>query len=148
MLQALLKLASTKPLDVQVWHCNPLVVVNDKGTILYGRATRVEFTPFEENEKVVGHAVAMTEGDDGVRPEVSIAMRQYIDNPLEFGRRQGIILTGTNATGSAVRWLINGAVDRFMTTAGDGELEYDEETAKLLEEELEGEPDKVNLNSY
>jgi len=148
MLQSLLDNLSATPSDVQVWECNPLLVVNDKNDVVYGKATNLEFTPFESASTTIGHAVALTQASDGVSPEIAISTRQYIDNPIEMSRRQGIILQGVDQNGYPVSWYINGAADRFLTTPDVEQLEYDEETAKLLEEELAGEPDKLNLNSF
>lgn len=149
MLQSLLSGLTTKPLDVQVWDCVPLVVADSQGELAYGQETKLEFTPFDETANRVGHAIALKPNSKGTQPEIAIDTRQYIDNPIELGRRQGIILTGTNQEGSYVTWYINGAADRFLTTPEPDEIEYDEEIAKILEEELANtEPTKLNLNSY
>ena len=46
-----------------------------------------------------------------------------------------------------VTWFINGAADQFLTAPPGPALEYDEATAKILEAELSGEPEKLNLNT-
>jgi hypothetical protein len=148
MLQSLLATMTVTPDDVQIWECNPLLILGGSGEVVFGKATNLEFTPLDSAAAVVGHAICLTPGDDGVCPEIAIATRQYIDNPIEMARRQGIILQGTDQNDHPVTWLINGAADRFLTTPDAEQLEYDEETAKMLEEELEGEPEKLNLNSY
>ncbi len=149
MLQSLLAGLATAPLDVQIWDCVPLVVEGAPGQILYGQTTQIEFTPFGEQASLVGHAIALKANDLGVVPEISIDMRQYIDNPIELGRRQGIILSGSDAAGVSVTWYINGAADRYLTSDAVEPMEYDEETAKILEQELANEDlHKLNLNSY
>ena len=148
MLQSLLAGLSAKPLDVQVWDCVPMIVVKEHEKVEYAHPTKVEFTPFPPDNAFIGHAIALTPGSDGVHPELSVSTRQYIDNPIELAKRQGIILMGIDQNNETVEWYINGAADRFLTTPDPDQLEYDEETAKALEEELAGEPDKLNLNSF
>jgi hypothetical protein len=148
MLQALLTKLSATPLDVQIWECNPLVVLGDGDAIEYGQETNLEFTPFESSTTTIGHAIALKPGKIGQIPQISVNTRQYIDNPLELSRRQGIILQGLDQDQKPVTWLINGAADRYFTTPGTEQIPYDEETAKLLEEELAGSPEKLNLNSF
>jgi len=148
MLQTLLEGFTVKPEDVQIWECNPLMVLRGADEVTYARPTKIEFTPFESSKTVFGHAIALEAAADGVSPQISIATRQYIDNPIEMARRQGIVLQGTDQNDLPVTWLINGAADRFMTTPEAEQIPYDEETAKLLEEELQGDPEKLNLNSY
>ena len=149
MLQSLLEGLSVTPMDVQIWDCVPLVIVGAGNEIVYGMETKLEFTPFGEESRILGHAIALKPNPQGINPEISISMRQYIDNPIELGRRQGIILTGEDAAGTSVSWYINGAADRLLTSPPVDELEYDEETAKLLEEELGAEGvQAANINSY
>ena len=141
---------STKPLDVQIWHCNPLLVVMNDVDIAYGHETKVEFTPFDSTT-MIGHGIALAPDPEGIRPEIAVISRQYIDMPADgfaFSRRQGIILMGTDQYDGPVTWFINGAADRFLVGLSPQEIEYDEETAKILEEELAGEPEKLNLNSF
>ena len=66
----------------------------------------------------------------------------------DTGRRQGIILTGTDQFDEPVTWFVNYAADRFLTATDNEEIEYDEETAKILEAELTGEPKKMNLPTF
>ena len=148
MLQSLLEGLSATPLDVQIWECNPLLVVKASTQVVYGQETKIEFTPFQSTSTIIGHAIALVPDKDGINPQISISTRQYIDNPIELSRRQGITLLGVDQAGEPVEWLINGSADRFLTTPDVEQLEYDEETAKVLEEELAGEPDKLNLNSF
>ena len=148
MLQALLTKLSATPMDVQIWECNPLVVLGDGEAIEFGQETNLEFTPFESSTTTIGHAIALSPGKNGQTPQISINTRQYIDNPIEMSRRQGIVLQGFDQEQKPVTWLINGAADRFFTTPGADQIPYDEETAKLLEEELNSDPEKLNLNSF
>jgi hypothetical protein len=150
VLQSLLALFTTKPLDVQIWYCDPLLVVIEGDEIKYGLKTKVEFTPFE-SETIIGHAIVETPGSDGLRPEIAIFSRQYIDAPSAApdgtSRRQGLILMGNGKGEEPVTWFINGAADQFLTAPPGPALEYDEATAKILEAELSGEPEKLNLNT-
>ena len=148
MLQALLTKLSATPLDVQIWECNPLVVLGDGDEVEFGQETKLEFTPFESSTTTIGHAIALKSGKTGKYPEISINTRQYIDNPIEMSRRQGIILQGFDQDEKPVTWLINGAADRFFTSPETEEVPYDEETAKLLEDELASGPEKLNFNSF
>ena len=148
MLQSLLATLTVKPLDVQIWDCNPLLILKADENVAYAQPTKIEFTPFDETSPTIGHAIALVPGKDGVCPEISITTRQYIDNQIEMAKRQGIVLLGTDQNGETIEWFINGAADRFMTTPDPEQLPYDEETAKILEQELVGQPDKLNLNSF
>jgi len=147
MFDSFLASLTADPNDVQIWECEPLLILDAENKVVFGQATKLEFTPIDD-KSIVGHAVALDAGNLGVRPEIAIATRQYIDNPIEMSRRQGIILQGTDQFESPVMWLINGAADRYLTSPDAEQLEYDEETAKLLEAELAGEPEKLNLNSF
>ena len=149
MLPSLLALITTKKTDVQVWDCDPLVVVGANDEVAYARHTKIEFTPVE-SESIIAHAVAIPPASDGTRPEIVVISRQYIDMPADgfaLSRRQGIILGGTDQYDLPVTWYINGAADHFLTIDHTDDVPYDEETAKLLESELVGEPEKLNLNS-
>jgi len=125
-----------------------LVVLEDQDRVVYGQKTKLEFTPFGSEKSTIGYAVALMANASGLTPQIAITTRQYIDNPIEMSRRQGIILQGTDQDANPVTWLINGAADRFFTTPDAEQIEYDEETAKLLEEELKGEAEALNLNSF
>lgn len=148
MLESFLSKLAVDPGDVQIWECNPLLILDANGVVVFAQATKLEFTPILEDPSIVGHAVSSDAGALAALPEIAVATRQYIDNPIEMSRRQGIILQGADQSGSQVTWLINGAADRFLTTPDAEQLDYDEETAKLLQDELEGEPEKLNLNSF
>lgn len=127
----------------------PLVVADADEKVLYGRDTKVEFTPFEGSANLIGHAIALTPTTQGVKPELSVNMRQYMDNPKGMGLRQGISLSGTDQFGNGVTWYVNAAADRFLMTLKMDDPDYDEETANLLEKELgTSELQKVNLNTF
>jgi hypothetical protein len=149
MLQSLLSLMTTKPLDVQIWECDPLIVVMTGNEVAYAHRTKIEFTPFDSTT-MIGHGLVLTPDHEGVCPEIAAVSRQYIDMPVDgfvFARRQGIILMGTDQFQAPVTWYINGAADNFLNSPPEEGLVYDEEIGKILEEELEGEPEKFNLNS-
>lgn len=151
MLQSLLALATTKPLDVQIWHCDPLMVVMNEKDVVYLRKVTLEFTPFEGKD-LIGHCQALEPNDKGLKPEIAVQSRQYIDDMPGWlgvhGRRQGIILTGNDESGTPQIWLINGAADEFVIDPSNNQVEYDEETAKALEEELDGRAEKLNLDTF
>ena len=148
MFKKLTELFTHKPGDVEVWTCDPLVVALNGTDITYAQKTNIEFTP-KDSTDIVGTAIALTPDAKGVIPEITVVTRLYIDAPSptpDFGRRQGIVLTGTDPLGEPISWYINGAADHFLTESSI-EMEYDEETSKELEAEIGNEIKKSNLHT-
>ncbi len=148
MFKKLVDLFTNSPQDVQVWKCDPLLVTVADDQVVYALKTDIEFTPVDSTE-VIGKAIALTPNNEGLKPEITVISRIYIDAPSptpDFGRRQGIVLSGTDLTGEPVSWHINGAADHFLTESKI-DLEYDEEISKELESELGGELKKTNIST-
>lgn len=75
MLEAILAGVSVKRTDVQVWDCDPLVILNSEGHVVFGQGTKLEFTPLDSNDAVVGHAIAIKPDAAGIRQEIAISTR-------------------------------------------------------------------------
>ena len=153
MLQSFLKSFKHSPQDVQIWECVPLVVVAEGENVLFAKETKIEFTPFEQSSKQIGTAVGIPDGSEDStearQPQITINLCQYLDNPIEMGRRQGIILNGVDQLGNGVTWYINGAADRYLASPEMEPVEYDVETEEILKKELgESGPGKTFINQY
>jgi hypothetical protein len=148
MFEKLASLFTNNPQDVQVWKCDPLVVTLGSSEVAYAHKTDLEFTPLDSPD-LVGKAIAMTPDPEGIRPEITIISRLYIDAPSptpRFARRQGIVLTGVDQFDEPVTWYVNGAADHFLTESSI-DIEFDEETSKVLEEEIGTNVAKLNLTT-
>jgi hypothetical protein len=60
--------------DVQIWDCDPLVIVLANSEIAYSRRTKVEFTP-TSSDQVFGRAVVMEGEPDGFQPTIDITAK-------------------------------------------------------------------------
>ena len=123
--------------DVEIWDCQPLVIADADNVIYFADNAKIEFTPPSKGSQNAGSVIFDT---DLVEPKVrslSVELIEYYDSPQMMFRRQGMVLKGSNPDGFTMIWYIGGAADRFMTDPTEGDLPYDEETAKLLEEEAD-----------
>ena len=153
MLQSFLKSFKHSSQDVQIWECVPLVVVAEGENVLFAKETKIEFTPFEKSSNLIGSAIGIPDGSEdsteAEQPQITINLCQYLDNPIEMGRRQGIILNGVDQLGNGVTWYINGAADRYLASPDPEAVDFDEETEAILKAELgESGPGKTFINQY
>jgi|GEM_PF-2325415 len=135
----------TSPNDVQVWDCEPLVIADSLGNVQFSGNIQIEFTPTSEMGGQLGFA-QFSEDSLASGHSCAVDLCVYYDNPVRFGFRQGVTMMGRDASGAEVNWYINGSADKFLTEEPvKDEIPYDEETAKLLEEEI-GESKGAYLN--
>ena len=148
MLQSLLAKHKKKNLDVQIWDCDPLVIVLNDVDVAYAYHTDVEFTPFDSKE-CIGHAVALKPDPDRLRPEISINSRTTVvrADGWRLGARQGLILTGVDQFDEPVTWHINSAADQFLITPITDDVPFDEENEAVLREELDGKAEKLDITA-
>ena len=107
--------------SVQVWDCDPLVVVDDDGSLAFSGRCDVEFSPGPENG-VSGRAEAQR-SREGWTPTLNVVSR--IDDPvidMRMGQRGGFTLRGADDEGYGFRWYVNRAAVRYLTELRQHEI--------------------------
>jgi hypothetical protein len=100
--------------EVQVWHCDPLVVFQPEDGIVYAKRSEVEFTP---DLGGFGAAKATTSTVAGWQPEITITDWHDLPNTsiAPYKLRPGRILFGHDSEGIDFVWYIDRAADEFLT---------------------------------
>ena len=98
---------------VQVWDCDPLVVVDDDGELALSDRCDVEFTPGPSDGNT-GRAVAQR-SRDGWTPTLNVASRIDDYSDFRLGQRAGFTLRGADDEGYGFTWYVNRAAVRYLT---------------------------------
>ncbi|MEZ0324621.1 MAG: hypothetical protein ACAH95_01835 [Fimbriimonas sp.] len=101
--------------DTIVWTCDPLLVVDAAGNVVYSEKTDVEFMP-EEGTAACGLATAIKRNAAGEEPMIKV--RQRFDEPsmiYPYPSRGGFMLMGEDMAGNEVTWYVDKSADNFLT---------------------------------
>ncbi len=122
-------LLNDDPLETQIWHCDPLVVVDDDGVLAYSERTRVEFEPTGQPEPL-GQAKVLDHPRDGWLPTMTVLSRLVLaPMPIYIARRgwrDGITLRGYDEEGFWFTWNVNGAADEYLVNQSRPDPEAEE----------------------
>lgn len=140
--------------DVQIWDCDPLVIILAGSEIAYSQRTKVEFTPISSDE-TFGRAVAIQGDPEGFLPTIEIsakigvrlALKRYFPavDSMYFGGREGLMLEGTDQFDDPVTWLINEAAVQFILRPVTEPIAFDEQIESILRSEIGSEAKKLEL---
>lgn len=100
------------PLEERTWECEPLVVVNASGEIVFEGKTKVNVTPHSD-----GTADMFAEGDrGGWHPSLLNAKHSVHSSSNLFldGSRDGVDCIGLDRDRQGFIWYINGAADDYF----------------------------------
>lgn len=100
------------PLEERTWLCEPLVVVNASGEIVYEGKTNVDVTPHAD-----GTADMIAETDrEGWQPQLMNAKYSVHSSSNMFldGSRDGVDCLGLDQERQGYIWYINGAADDYF----------------------------------
>src|SRR5258708_31009221 len=102
-------------LETQIWQCNPLLVADKDGTVVFSGNTDIEFTPHERDERT-GHAVSLTPSAEGARFEIEVTERMDVlrTKAIEMWSRGGVTLLGVDPERNKRRWESNKGAGPFM----------------------------------
>jgi PAS domain-containing protein len=104
----------------QIWHCDPLIVCNDAGEILYADKATVEFIPLSDGDLIGRARVTDADPSPPIQIEVRARMDRHERGPdPRLGIRSGATLTGVTPDGREVEWYTDGAADVFMSARAD-----------------------------
>lgn len=97
-----------------IWHCDPLLIVDEAGEVVFKGSTDVVFTPSVDSGRVLGTAECQQTMLFGWAPFLHVTDR-FEDLPVSLngGSRQGLTLYGSDDEEIQYAWYINGAADRF-----------------------------------
>ena len=114
--------------DVQIWDCDPLLVVDEHGAVAFSKRTKVEWHPSDGGQ---GHLYCLTDRDDW-KPDLEIEHKLVINAQVRpaqggIGSRPGVTLFGHDEAGKGYTWYINGAADEYLTDDGGKPPPYDED---------------------
>lgn len=108
---------SPSPNFVEVWQCDPLLVVDENEEILYNARTDVEFTA-DDASGMQGGALALRPDASGFQPWLSVdghlAASPTIRN-LYAGQREGFTVFGHDEEGRQFTWYIGQAAVEFIS---------------------------------
>ncbi len=97
-----------------IWSCDPLVVADEEGKVIYAEKTDVEFDP-DEASPTRGLAKALIRNADGEGPTIRVNQRfDEISMVFPNPSRGGFTLMGEDLSGNGVTWYIDKAADIFL----------------------------------
>lgn len=125
------------PDSIQVWHCDPLVIVDDEGQVAFAGPAEVEYHPLDGAESI-GSAAVTTPTSDGWAPRLKVTSRadRFDRVPdVRLGMRSGFTLYGEDEEGIGFAWHVDGAADLFLTmkAAEDARNEQATEPVAILD---------------
>jgi hypothetical protein len=99
--------------EVLIWHCRPLLVIDQDGLIAFAGDADVEFTR-EVGDAVRGHAKSEVASPEGWFPEMDVLSEIVPPNDFRLGRRDGKIVFGRDAEGFEFTWYIDGQATQML----------------------------------
>ena len=105
---------SPSPTDIQIWHCEPLVIQSNEDGIVFAGKADVEFEPDPGNPQL-GNVRANIDLE-GWQPAMSLTSR--VDMPMvadpQRRVRGGFLVFGVAGEGNSFTWHVDGAADQIL----------------------------------
>lgn len=109
--------------EIEIWECDPLVITDLAGEVIFGGKCKIEFAP-DDASRETGSALALGLELHGKDVKIEVEGRTpYLPAPTPgffFAIREGRTLWGHNDDGESFTWFINADADRALAQRAAG----------------------------